>query len=349
VYAHAAYEHQLELKSQIIADAFTRVARMTLERAVPVRASALDGYRMRARLHVRNGRIGFFRESTHNLCDAGPTRQLLPATLEVVRHFEEVVRALPRAAVAEIEIAENRTASERACHLELLADGDPSRLVTATTLPGLTGVSCSVGEGGRTKELWGEPRVTDVLEIARAGAASGRVSLSRHARAFFQGNRYLLDDLVSYVLSLVPEGPAVDLYAGVGLFAVPLAARDSGPVVAVEADRVSAADLKRNAEPFADRLIVHAVPVEATVWSGSTVGEATVIVDPPRTGLSREALEVVLTAGPARIVYVSCDVATLARDVRGLVERGYRIASAEAFDLFPYTAHVETVMVLERI
>jgi tRNA/tmRNA/rRNA uracil-C5-methylase (TrmA/RlmC/RlmD family) len=349
VYAHVAYEHQRTLKSQIIADAFARVGRMTLDASVPVRGSAVDGYRMRARLHVRDGRIGFFREGTHHLCDARPTRQLRDDTIEVVTQLEEVVRALPRAAVSEIELAENRTASERAVHLELAPDGDPSRLPSATTLPGLTGVSCSIGDGRRTQDLWGDPYVTDLLDIASVNGRHEQVRLTRHARAFFQGNRYLLDDLLAYVLNMVPEGPAVDLYAGVGLFAIPLAARRTGHVMAVEGDRVSAADLTRNAEPFGESVTVRVAAVEsASAWTAGVGHDATIIVDPPRTGLSRAALDAVAETGAHRVVYVSCDVATLARDVRTLVDRGYRIASAEAFDLFPNTAHVETVLALER-
>lgn len=348
VYAHAAYEHQLTLKSQVIADAFTRVARLSLEQAVPVRGSAIDGYRMRARLHARDGRVGFFREGTHEICDASVTRQLLPATLDVVHRLAEAIRTLPRAGVAEIAIAENRDASERAVHLALSADGDPARLTAATTMPDVTGVSCSVGDSARTHELWGNPYVTDVLDVPIGDAPRAPVRLTRHARAFFQGNRYLLDALVEHVLSLVPDGPAADLYAGVGLFAVPLAARRSGAVVAVEADRVAAADLKRNAQPHG--LVVHAAPVEAiSAWRAFVPGDATIVVDPPRTGLSREAIAALSAVAPPRLVYVSCDVATLARDTRIFIDRGYRIASAHAFDLFPNTAHVETVLALDNL
>jgi 23S rRNA (uracil1939-C5)-methyltransferase len=71
-------------------------------------------------------------------------------------------------------------------------------------------------------------------------------------------------------------------------------------------------------------------------------------VDPPRTGMSREALDGALPLGPTRIIYVSCDVATLARDARRIVDAGYTIARADAFDLFPNTPHVETVVIFER-
>ena len=114
---------------------------------------------------------------------------------------------------------------------------------------------------------------------------------------------------------------------------------------AVEGDRVSAADLIANAGAYES---VDAVrqPVEDFV-AGSPPRPDVLIVDPPRTGLSREALEGVIRLQPPRVIYVSCDVATLARDSKRLVESGYRIEEAKAFDMFPNTPHVETVMVFE--
>ena len=84
LYAHIAYERQLSLKSELVADSFARIGKISLDARVPVLASAEQGYRMRARLHVRNGKFGFFREGTHDLCDAAPTRQLLPDTIDAI-------------------------------------------------------------------------------------------------------------------------------------------------------------------------------------------------------------------------------------------------------------------------
>ena len=85
LYAHIAYPRQLGLKSLVIADAFARIGRIDLPAPVSVAASPEDGYRMRARLHVRRGLVGFFREGTHELCDARQTGQLLPETVDVAR------------------------------------------------------------------------------------------------------------------------------------------------------------------------------------------------------------------------------------------------------------------------
>jgi tRNA/tmRNA/rRNA uracil-C5-methylase (TrmA/RlmC/RlmD family) len=340
VFAHIRYERQLELKRAIVVDAFSRLARLPLD-LPSVTASPADGYRMRARLHVRDGLVGFFREGTHRLCAAGPTRQLLTSTVEVLDRLAARLKDAA-AGVTEIELAESRDALQRAVHFELADRAEPSRLGPASLVDGLTGASCSSGVA-RGLDLWGEATVSDVLE------AGPSFTLARHSRAFFQANRFLLQDLTSHVLASIDSGPVVDLYAGVGLFSVAAAAAGKGPVMAVEGERVAADDLKRNAAPFRDALQCRHQPVEEFLRGAARPGRAeTLIVDPPRTGLSREALAGALAYRAARIVYVSCDVATLARDSRAIVDAGYAMAGVRAFDLFPNTAHVETVIRFER-
>jgi len=154
----------------------------------------------------------------------------------------------------------------------------------------------------------------------------------------------------------VPEGPVVDLYAGVGLFGLSLAAAGAKDVTLVEGDPTSGVDLVANAEPLVDRVTVRRASVEAFL-AGPTAGplrgtrpagEGTFVVDPPRTGMSKEALAGIIQHAPQRIVYVSCDVATLARDTRALLNAGYALEALTGIDLFPNTAHVESVMVLSR-
>jgi tRNA/tmRNA/rRNA uracil-C5-methylase (TrmA/RlmC/RlmD family) len=168
--------------------------------------------------------------------------------------------------------------------------------------------------------------------------------LARHARSFFQGNRYLLSTLVDHVVADVGER-VLDLYAGVGLFSVAAAAAGRGSVIAVEGDRFAAADLEKNAEGL--DIEVHGAAVETFLTRRGNAA-STVIVDPPRTGMSKEATTGVIALRAPRLVYVSCDVATLARDTRLLLDGGYRIEHIRAFDLFPNTAHVETVIAFAR-
>jgi 23S rRNA (uracil1939-C5)-methyltransferase len=337
LYAHIAYPRQLEIKSQVIADAFARIARVPLPAPVAVAASPEDGYRMRARLHVRGGRIGLFREATHDFCDVRSTRQLLPQSCDTLERLEAALRSTRLDSVQAIELSENVSATERVVHF------DASRVVEADVLKTLYSVE------GLT---WG-PYVTDTLSI---GGTS--VTLRRHVLSFFQGNRYLLSDLVAHVVERVPFGATVaDLYAGAGLFAVSATVSRGARVIAVEGDRLSAEDLHANAATAGGQLTTAHQPVEEfAAWyprvmnSMSSISAIeTVIADPPRTGMSREAIDGLLPLHASRIIYVSCDVATLARDARRIVDGGYAITRADAFDLFPNTPHVETVVVFDRM
>ena len=347
VFAHVRYERQLALKRDIIRDAFTRIARLPLDEGLAVEGSPSNGYRMRARLHVVDGRLGFFREGTREWCDPAATRQLLPETLAAVRGLEAALGALPAAAVVDVEVAENRSADQRAFHLLLADDQDPSRFGTLAATTSAAGVSCSRVRGGRPLVLWGTPEVTDTLMMP-AGAGKYAVLLTRQAHAFFQGNRYLLPALMTAVTGAVPAGRVLDLYAGVGLFAVALARRGDTEVIAIEGDRTAAHDLKFNASRAGGTIETRHQPVEAFVATRRVPALDTVIVDPPRSGTTKEALRGTIALRAPRLVYVSCDVATLGRDARVLTDAGYRLGDVRAFDLFPNTAHIETVAVFER-
>jgi 23S rRNA (uracil1939-C5)-methyltransferase len=317
----------LEIKVVVIADAFGRIGRLPLGAAVVVAGSPEHGYRMRARLHVRDGRWGFFREGTHTLCDARATQQLLPASCDAIDETVSRLGASGAAAmvVSEIEISENVDASERGMYFET-AEG---RSIAADRF------------FARAEE---RHTVTDRLAIL-----GQRVELTRHVLAFFQGNRYLLDRLVTHVVGALESGAsAIDLYAGVGLFAISAAVCKGIRVTAVEGDRISAADLRGNAERSAAGR-VRAIHEAVEAFTSRTEERPdVVIVDPPRTGMSREALDGAMRLGSARVVYVSCDVATLARDARRLVDAGYALTAVDGFDLFPNTPHVETVAQFRR-
>jgi len=338
VLAHVAYERQLQLKSEIIRDAFTRIGRLPLDAAPSVTGSPEQGYRMRARLHVRGGRIGFVREGSHDVCAVDQTGQVLPAMVSWIAAAEARLRSDRLAGLASIEIAENIPADERAVHLELEPGTDPQRFAGLST-EDVTGVSAQVLDRHGVVTLSGTPMVSDSI---------GAVRLRRDVRAFFQGNRFLLETLVQRVSAHVPDEPVVDLYAGVGLFGLSLAAARSAPVTLVEGDGVSGRDLEENAAPYADRARIIRTSVEDFLRHDKPAANETFIVDPPRTGMSSNAVRAVAALKPARVVYVSCDVATLARDARMLVDADYALGDVSGLDLFPNTAHVETIAVFQR-
>lgn len=356
VYAHVAYPAQPAIKREVLRDALRHGGRIEWPGDLPVAASPERGYRMRARLHVRAGRVGFFREGTHDLCDARCTGQLLPAALDAVEQFVSTTAKPWLDAIDAIELSENITGDQRTLHVLWSNRIRPPRSMppdawNIATLPGVTGISVDNPLSGRARIVSGSPTVSDpiALLIDAPDGEQPQLQLQRQASSFFQANRYLLPRLVSAVARQAGDGPVVDLYAGVGLFAVTLAALGRDRLIAIEGDPSSAHDLRINAEPFSARVSVEHASVEqylTALPAPPPANDLTLIVDPPRTGMSREALTAIIGLRASRILYVSCDVATFARDLRRLLESGYTLAHLEAFDLFPNTAHIESLAVL---
>ena len=346
VYAHIAYPRQVILKADIIADAFTRIGRIPIGDDVAVAPSPETGYRLRARLHVRADRAGFYREGTHDLCDHRATNQLSPGTIDAI---DRMLAALgdSRSAVASVELSENMSGDERAAHFDVLPDAQTMEALLARAVEAARLTGCTArGRVGPFVRV-GDPAVSDPLStLTRGRATTG--SIRRQPAAFFQGNRFLLPDLVVSVLDATPAASSVlDLYAGAGLFSAALAATGHERITAVEGDRYSGSDLRENAAAFPGAIRAVVGRVEDYVQRSRERAEA-LVVDPPRTGISREAMESIVRHGADRVIYVSCDPATMARDARRLLDSGYRIASLKGFDLFPNTPHVETVGVFDR-
>jgi 23S rRNA (uracil1939-C5)-methyltransferase len=168
------------------------------------------------------------------------------------------------------------------------------------------------------------------------------------APSFFQSNTVGAAGLVSLVLDrLQADGSdrVLDLFAGVGTFTLPLAAI-AGAVVAIEGAGSSIRDLRVNLESAG--LDAEVMPGDAARALAEAGHFDLAVVDPPRSGMTPQALKALVDTKARRICYVSCDTATLARDVKSLAEAGFRLTSATPVDLFPQTWHVETLAVLER-
>jgi 23S rRNA (uracil1939-C5)-methyltransferase len=167
-----------------------------------------------------------------------------------------------------------------------------------------------------------------------------------NADAFFQINQHLLGPLMDFALTDAGGESAIDLYCGAGLFTLPLARRFR-QVVGVESNPVATRFARRNLQLAGlENARVHTTSVSE--WIGTaTVGGAHcdfVLLDPPRAGAESAVIQGILKFAPPEISYVSCDPATLARDLKKLIAGGYEISSIAAFDLFPQTHHVETVV-----
>jgi 23S rRNA (uracil1939-C5)-methyltransferase len=158
-------------------------------------------------------------------------------------------------------------------------------------------------------------------------------------------NRFLVDALAEAALGNAEGEQALDLYAGVGLFSLPLARRFR-TVTAVEASAGAARDLRFNAERAGVAIAVEQKPAEASL-EGLDRAPDLVLADPPRAGLGRGVVARLVRLHPRQITIVACDPATLARDLAPLVANSYRITRLTLVDLFPQTYHFETVAQLE--
>jgi 23S rRNA (uracil1939-C5)-methyltransferase len=165
-------------------------------------------------------------------------------------------------------------------------------------------------------------------------------------RTFLQINPGVNAALVSAVVEwaeLSGRERVVDLYAGFGNFSLPLARR-ARLVTAVESSPSAVADARFNARASGVGLRVASSPVESWTPEADEGAPDLVVVDPPRAGLTRAALDRAVALASPRILYVSCEPATLARDAGRLARAGYRLARIRAFDMFPHTAHVEMLV-----
>jgi 23S rRNA (uracil1939-C5)-methyltransferase len=345
-YQEIRYEDQLGIKSAILRESLGR-AGVTWEGELPVLSCPENAWRARASLHVEAGHgrvvIGLHREGTHRIVDLEACLQLSAAMNRVVAALRGALAELgPRAAaVRGIELAESfdgrQLVATVAADLPTSEAQSLARLGAAA--PDLTGFGATLPRTSRRGRLFlglrGEPFV-----VSRVGG----VALRSHVESFFQANRFLTPGLLETVARMVPAGgPVLDLFAGVGLFALPLASRGDA-FRAAEISEAAVEDARVNAEVAGlDPTRIERLDVGAALarW-GVEPGER-VVLDPPRTGAGPGVVRALVARRPARIVYVSCDPPTLGRDLRELLAAGYRLDALEAFDLFPDTFHLETV------
>jgi 23S rRNA (uracil1939-C5)-methyltransferase len=257
-------------------------------------------------------------------------------------------RARARVAVEAGGVGYRRRNSRELCAVStcpiLCAPADAQLRVLADAPPARDGEwEIAAGVGGARAHAVGAPGPE--LELAVGG---DRLRVS--AGVFFQGNPALHSALVESVARAAGRGAlALELHAGCGFFTLALA-RAFGRVIAVESDAAAAADLRHNLAR-ARLANVEVVPgrVESVLLGAlAAIRPDAVVLDPPRTGLPRGAADRLCALAPARIAYLSCDPATLARDLAALVAGGFSLEGVEAFDLFPQTPHVEVLAHLSR-
>jgi 23S rRNA (uracil1939-C5)-methyltransferase len=352
-YQHIPYEAQLAFKSEILRETLRRIGRIEWPGDIAAHASPPWGYRNRAQWKVRplgeNGAggmgIGYFRANSTALCAVEDCAILSPLLLKTLL----AVRGAATDGMLPRELRE----------IEAFAGAGDSKLLLTATFAGFPSRAEDLAEKLRlllpeTESLLFHDPTRERMELDGPGyvetEAAGSTYRVGHF-SFFQVNRFITGDLVREVAESESEGKlALDLFAGVGLFSVPLATRFSR-VVAVEANPAAARDLETNTSGRVARsgrvIEVRATDVDPFLRKFKERPEL-VLLDPPRAGLTPETVKHLARLAPARITYVSCDPPTLARDLAALVKSGYDVSEIHLFDLFPQTFHMEAVVRLRR-
>lgn len=355
---HVAYPAQLAAKARIVSDAIERIGHADPAcLRPPVAAVDPYGYRNKVELAVaadERGRVtaGFSARHGTSLVPVDACLLLPKRVAKAPKALSGALRFLSRGADLGVFRASLRT-SAAFPDVEVAVWTPPSgfpRQAAAKVLAeatGATGVMRVIYKGTLKERTVVRTEVLSGRGYWRERLGEEEFAVS--APSFFQVNTAtatLLADLVMGAARADGSDRVLDLYAGVGTFTLPLA-RAAGEVVAVEAASHAVRDLRRNLESAL--LDAEVAPGDAAMVLPGLGDFDTVVVDPPRTGLQPAALSAIIAAGPRRIVYVSCDPATLARDVAGLTEAGFSLVEATPVDLFPQTYHVECVAVLEAV
>ena len=318
-YQHAAYAGQLAAKRAILEEELRRLGKITPPEQIAIVSSEPWGYRNRVQLRVEQGRLGYLEMRSHKLC------------------------GISQCPIASPKLNQSIDVLNRMLH-------DPRwpRMIRALELfTDETGVQLNLMETDRPVARrffeWCGENITGMVEGALDYNGQYRVSRG----SFFQVNRFLLDRLVEAAVEGAAGETAWDLYAGVGLFVPALAARFR-QVTAVESGSGAVRDLQFNAERAGlSNVRAEARMVEEFLQEQSGSADF-LLVDPPRAGLGKAVVRRLMELQPGQVVLVSCDPATLARDLAVFLAAGYRMERMTMVDLFPQTYHLETVVLLQR-
>jgi 23S rRNA (uracil1939-C5)-methyltransferase len=348
-YQHIPYEAQLKYKTEILCETLRRLGRIDWTGEIAAHASPPWSYRNRAQWKVRalegahksKLSIGYFRANSTALCAVEDCAILSPLLLKAFLALREALAegGLPR------ELRE----------IEAFADAEDSKLLLTATFAGFPPRIEEVGE--RFKQIvpalesvvFHDPS-HDRMELDGPGFitydAAGAAFRVGHF-SFFQVNRFLVEELAREVADREEIGKlALDLFAGVGLFSVPLARRFER-VISVESNPAAGRDLEENASGQG-AIEVRISDVEQFLDKCADKPDLA-ILDPPRAGIDAGALSNLVRVAPARISYVSCEPPTLSRDLTVLRDAGYEVSGVHLFDLFPQTFHMEALVRLRRV
>ncbi|MGA3213863.1 MAG: 23S rRNA (uracil(1939)-C(5))-methyltransferase RlmD [Terriglobales bacterium] len=359
-YQHTNYEHQLQIKTAILRESMQRLGQIEAP-AITVHDSPPWHYRNRTRMRVRAGvnfALGYQRMSSRQLVPVEQCPISSPLINRAIESVWQLGRAqMVNAALSEIEFFAN-AADDRLLVEFTLADNywaldQKPGLVEFVAelrrlLPEVAGVAVfrMTPKGPVVREDI-PPDVQEIFGADELSYDAGGCEYHVSAGSFFQANRYLIGKLIELVTSGQTGDSALDLYAGTGLFGLPLS-QSFREVIAVEAASFSFHDLRRNTPSNVAALRETAESFLERTCKRRTTAFDLVVVDPPRAGLGAEVIAGLDRLPTAHITYVSCDPATLARDIKLLSKAGFKVREMHLLDLFPQTFHIETVARLAR-
>ncbi len=350
-YQDLGLDAQLELKEAVLRESLAR-AGAAWSGEIPVHSSPESGWRMRCSFHAAVDAagalvLGLREAESRRVVDVDACLQLSPGLSAALRSARTALGRRPdlAQAVLDLEATESVDGTQRsiAVHTRHAEASQATRLASLLHDVDATGLGLVIGPPQRRRYVG--LRGTPTVESSILG-----VGMRAHVLSFFQGNRFLVEPLARRVVELVPDAErTLDLYAGVGLFALPLARR-GGEVQGAELGRAAVEDAEDNARRavLGNARFTRADVLEALGLWGPATDEA-VVLDPPRTGAGRGVVDAIASRRPKAVVYVSCDPPTLGRDLARFAEQGYRPDVVEAFDLFPDTFHLETVVRLQPV
>jgi 23S rRNA (uracil1939-C5)-methyltransferase len=352
-YQHTNYEHQMEIKAEILKENLRRIAKLELEQELIVHPSPPWNYRNRSRLKIRTEpefALGYFQFNSHELLPVEECPISSPLINQAIAEFWKLGRAGQiTVGMQEVEFFANR--EDDRLLVTLYCEPGLSQAATnqlaqqiQQALPQTAGVVVFRASPEATKQMLAKPGKIASTGAGELSYAAERAAYRVSAGAFFQVNRHLIEELVTLVTEHAEGELALDLYAGVGLFSVPLTRRFA-QVIAVESSQIAHADLRHNAPANVKAVRVTA---EQYLREAGKLRADLVVVDPPRIGLGERVTRDLMRLGVPQITYVSCDPATLARDLGHLLSGGYRVEQAHLIDLFPQTYHLESVFHLAR-
>ena len=354
-YQHISAAEQLRLKKGILLETLSRLGGISWDGAIVEHAAEPYGYRNRAQWAVRPGMpraLGYFLPESSVILPIDECPVLSPLLAQTFWKLQNMTRSgtLP-AGVQEIEAFVDSLDQRIALNVAFDRFPKPAEELTSvfrTALPQIESLLL-LDQKKNKFELSGPGHLTQ-----EAGGFRYRVS---HL-SFFQVNRFLIEDLLKTVVANARGGVALDLYAGVGFFTLPLA-KTFAKVVSVDANLAATRDLLANAELAKLSVASHNEHTEDFLKKTNEKPEF-VVLDPPRAGLGARAAKDLAELGAIEIVYLSCDPSTLARDLAVLTNSArkpkevpapshcYQITEMHLFDLFPQTFHIETLVTLRR-